>query len=146
MEDAFDAVVATALFLVAASLILQSVALTTSTQGSKADTQTYEQQTAYQLLFQIGSNQTEWIKLASAPPKTLFNKNSTMLVFSDASVILQPPLAVSGELILVDNWLNNTSWTKTLTLGSSPLFSSCYSAYQPLLDGTLLTLEVCFKS
>jgi hypothetical protein len=146
LEDAFDAVVATAMFLVAAALLLQSIASALTTQSSEVVTQIYEQQTAFQLMLQIGSNQLGWVKLASAPPKTIYSQNSTVLAFNDASVILQPPFSVAGELVLVDNSLNSTAWTKTLTLGSSPLFSSCYSLYRQLSDGTLLTVEVCLKS
>ncbi|PSN96698.1 hypothetical protein B9Q04_00320 [Candidatus Marsarchaeota G2 archaeon BE_D] len=139
MDDAFDALLATTIFLVITAYALQ----VTITQHQPQPTLNgYEEQIAQQIMAAVNHN-PKWEKTLAAQPQLEYTPNTTLIKLNNATITLQPPTQITGQIDLCVIDLNTTQWCINTIIGGNPEYDSCYTAYTFTPNQTLLEVTSC---
>lgn len=136
MDDAFDALVATAVVLLACAAALVVYASTYTQPQLKVFV---DPSSVTQLLGGWESNWTHLVDLRLVQGK----QGGTRLTLGSASVPLGFNTTVDGFIRVSYLYLNTTLGFSEVTLGAAPIFSSCASTFIRLNTGELAQVEVC---
>ncbi|PSN91570.1 hypothetical protein B9Q09_01965 [Candidatus Marsarchaeota G2 archaeon ECH_B_SAG-C16] len=139
MDDAFDALLATTIFLIMTAYALQA----TVTQHQPHPTLNgYEEQITQQIMAAVNHN-PNWEKTLTAQPQLEYTQNTTLIKLNTTTITLQPPIQVTGQIDICTINLNTTQRCTTTIIGGSPEYESCYTEYMLTPNQTLLEVTSC---
>jgi hypothetical protein len=154
MDDAFDALVATALFALFASTTVSLVMISLGEYQSSViilkEEQVYAKQILNQLVLKLGSSEALWLVFAnrSYDVQPLNFVSGTLIALPHFNLTLEPkttnPVAFSTSL--ADYLGNKTLWKANFTVNwfIQKTSTGCAYTFVVLDNGSLLDVEVCY--
>jgi hypothetical protein len=138
MDDAFDAVLATTIFLVVSVYGIQATVASNQPQQVYSG---YEQQLAEQIMALIDHNQ-DWQRQLGGYAYLQYTANSTLVVFNGTIFVLEPPIQLTGQVNLCQISQDAEYNCVQIVLGENPNYESCYVTYT-VDDQVVLRVAVC---
>lgn len=138
MDDAFDTLLATTIFLVATLCCVQTAAI----QHQPAPTlYGYEQQLAQQATRALAMDPALPAKINNTALRVSYTQNATLVDLGDTQARLMPPTQLTGQLVLCVLEQNGQRCAQA-TVGADPRYLSCYTDYA-LSAAALIRVTVC---
>lgn len=138
MDDAFDALLATAVVLTATLYALQAAVVQHQPNPTLNG---YEQQLASQVLERLQNDPKLPSEINNTMLGTHYSENGTTVELAGGQALLQPPKQLTGvlELCIVGEAAQSCA---TAIIGGSPRYASCHTDYA-LADTAIVRVTVC---
>lgn len=138
MDDAFDALVATAVLLVTTLYALQAAALQSQPNPTLNG---YEQQLVHQTIESLQHDPELPSKINNTMLQTHYSYTETVVELAGGQAVLEPPIEVTGqlEICMAENAAQRCA---VAIIGGSPQYTSCYTDYT-LANNTIAKVTAC---